>query len=92
MAARLNRMHQDSVRAKIQASQLINALEDHVLKGTKLKQSQVRAALGLLAKCVPDIQRTEHTGEIVQRYVIETPTPAENPQEWASQHAPTTTQ
>lgn len=55
-------MHQQMVRDKIQASQLINALQDHVLKKRKMLNTQVRAALGLLSKCVPDLQRTELTG------------------------------
>lgn len=63
MAARLNPMHQEMVRTKIQASQLVNVLESHVLGRKKLKSTQIRAALGLLAKCVPDLQRTELTGE-----------------------------
>jgi hypothetical protein len=62
MAARLNPMHQEMVRDKIQASQLINALQNHVLKRKAMKSTQIRAALGLLAKCVPDLQRTDLTG------------------------------
>ena len=60
MAARLNPRHQEMVRDKIRASQLVNALENHVLKGTKMQPSQVTAALGLLKKCVPDLTNTEH--------------------------------
>ena len=57
------------VREKIRASQLINALEDHVLGGGKqdrseMKQTQVTAALGLLKKCIPDLKSTEHEGEL----------------------------
>lgn len=71
MAARLNPMHQASVREKIRASQLVNRLQDHSLAraGTKagakklMTDAQVRAAMGLLAKCVPDLQRTEFTGD-----------------------------
>ena len=63
MAARLNPRNQQSVREKIRASQLVNALENHVLKNKKMQQSQVTAALGLLKKCVPDLAVTEHTGK-----------------------------
>lgn len=38
-------------------------LQNHVLKDTELKDSQIRAALGLLNKCIPDLQRTELTGD-----------------------------
>ena len=63
MAARtLKPRHQDDVRAKIQASQLINVLTNHAL-GKKLleKDSQVNAALGLLRKVVPDLAAMEIT-------------------------------
>jgi hypothetical protein len=63
MAARLNPRHQEMVRAKIQASQLINALQEHVLDDRELKDTQIRAAVALLNKCIPDLQRTELTGE-----------------------------
>lgn len=63
MAARLNPRHQEMVREKIKSSQLVNALENHVLKGKKMEPSQVTAALGLLKKCVPDLSHTELTGK-----------------------------
>ncbi|OFW14500.1 MAG: hypothetical protein A3H27_06605 [Acidobacteria bacterium RIFCSPLOWO2_02_FULL_59_13] len=51
IAARLNPRHQEDVREQIKASQLVNALENHVLKRKKMQPSQVTAALGLLKKC-----------------------------------------
>ncbi len=64
MAARLNPRHQQMVRDKIKASQLINRLQDYVL-GTKvrgaaieLSAQQVSAAVALLKKCVPDLSAT----------------------------------
>lgn len=62
MAARLRPRHQDEIREKIRASQLVNRLEDHVLGDLDLKPTQVTAALGLLKKCVPDMSenKTEH--------------------------------
>jgi hypothetical protein len=63
MAARTIRVrHQDDIRNKIRASQLVNRLEDHVFGKVDLGQSQVTAALGLLKKCVPD--KTENKTEI----------------------------
>ena len=60
MAARLRPKHQDEVRDKIRASQLINRLQDHVFDKKKiLHASQVNAALGLLKKCVPDLTNTQ---------------------------------
>jgi len=64
VAARLRKTHQDDVRTKIQATQLIKRLTDHAL-GTLEKEmsaTQVTAALGLLKKSVPDLTATEHTG------------------------------
>jgi len=63
MAARLRLKHQDEVREKIRASQLVNRLEDHVLGQVEMTSTQVSAALGLLKKCVPDLSATELTGE-----------------------------
>lgn len=59
MAARLNKRHQQSIRDKIRASQLVNRLENHVFEDLELSQTQVNAALGLLKKCVPDLKATE---------------------------------
>ena len=64
MAARLNRLHSDAVRAKIQASQLINSLTNHVLGEKELSATQVRAAEILLKKSIPDLSSIEHSGEI----------------------------
>ena len=63
MAARLNRRHQESVKEKIRASQLINALQNHVLGKKGMKPTQVTAGLGLLKKVVPDVQSVEHKGD-----------------------------
>lgn len=62
MAERLNKRHQECVREKIRASQLVNRLEDHILGDLELTSTQVTAALGLLKKCVPDLRATEHSG------------------------------
>lgn len=63
MAARLRLRHQDEVREKIRASQLVNRLEDHAFGETEMTASQVSAALGLLKKCVPDLQATQLSGD-----------------------------
>ena len=61
MAARLNRRHQEAIREKIRASQLVNRLESHVLDDLDLSSTQVNAALGLLKKCVPDLKASDDT-------------------------------
>lgn len=65
MAARLRKHHQDEVRTKIQASQLINVLQNHALGKTEdLSPSRLKAIEILLKKSVPDLSQiqAEHTG------------------------------
>lgn len=76
MAARHDRKHSELVRTRIKTSQLARALQDNVLgrkrinKETGLEETeadflsdgQIRCALGMLAKAVPDLARTELTG------------------------------
>jgi len=52
MAARLNPGHQQSVRDKIQGSQLVNALQNHALGKNSMESTQVQAAKILLDKLV----------------------------------------
>jgi len=70
MAARKQLFHPDDVKKKIQASQLINRLQNHALSDFSavdcevkpMLDSQVRAAFGLLGKVVPSLKAIEHTG------------------------------
>jgi len=55
MAARIRAKHQDEIREKIRASQIINRLQDHVDGTVELSSTQVRSAEILLKKSVPDI-------------------------------------
>lgn len=61
MAARLNNRHQQMVRDKIQASQLINRLQDHVDGKVELTAAQVNSAKILLDRSLPVLQSVEHT-------------------------------
>lgn len=63
MAARLRKLHQDDVRAKIQASQLINRLTDHAFSNVELSPTQVRAIEILLKKALPDLSAVEVSGD-----------------------------
>lgn len=64
MAARTRKVrHDDDTRARIQTSQLVNRLTDHVLGKVEMVPSQVTAALGLLKKSLPDLQSTTHSGD-----------------------------
>lgn len=64
MAGRpINKLHQDDVRKKIQASQLVNRLTDHALGVIELTNTQVRAIEILLKKTIPDLSSIEHKGD-----------------------------
>lgn len=64
MAGRpMNKLHQADVRSKIQASQLINRLTDHVDGKVELSMSQLRAAEILLKKSLPDLSSVEISGD-----------------------------
>lgn len=77
MAARKQLWHPDDVKAKIQASQLINRLTEHALSDEPIMDaSQVAAASKLLNKVVPDLKAVEHSGngengEFVMRFKFE---------------------
>ena len=65
MAARLSPQHDARTREKIQTSQLVNRLNAFALDETesvRMTSDQVRAALGLLRKTIPDLAVTAHTG------------------------------
>lgn len=55
MAKRYNLNHEPDVRAKIQASQIVNRLQSHVNGQIELTSTQVKAAQILLSKKVPDL-------------------------------------
>jgi hypothetical protein len=66
MAARVfSPKHDQHTRDKIQTSQLVNRLNSFALDTTesiRMTSDQVRAALGLLKKTIPDLAVTSHTG------------------------------
>ena len=77
-----NAMNIEEARRKIQTTQLINRLTNHVLGKIDMQPSQVTAALGLLRKSLPDMQAVEHSGEVSTRYVAQVPAKAESMEEW----------
>jgi hypothetical protein len=66
MAARVfSPKHDQHTRDKIQTSQLVNRLNSFALDtddSVRMSSDQVRAALGLLKKTIPDLAVTSHTG------------------------------
>ena len=75
MAARVfSPKHDQHTRDKIQTSQLVNRLNSFALDTSdsiRMTSDQVRAALGLLKKTIPDLAVTSHTGPDGERVVIE---------------------
>ena len=68
MAGRpINKLHQDDVRRKIQASQLVNRLTDHALGGLELSATQIKAIEILLRKSVPDLSAITLDGELTHK-------------------------
>ena len=67
MAARIKHInHTQKTRDRIQASQLINRLENHVLNDVDMSASQVNAAKILLGKVIPDMKQIEATVEVLK--------------------------
>jgi hypothetical protein len=60
----MGKLHQDDVRKKIQAGQLIKVLQDHALTGDgEFSMSRMKAIEILLRKSMPDLQSVAITGE-----------------------------
>jgi hypothetical protein len=82
MAARLNKLHQEDIRLKIKASQLLNVLQDHALgegESKELSPSRIKAIEILLRKCVSDLSAVTISGDadnpvgfqLIERRVID---------------------
>jgi hypothetical protein len=74
MAARLNRRHQDLVRDKIQISNILHVLHEHVEGKRELTSAQVASAKLLLDKSLsnaPDVSEIDLTmgGKIEVEFV-----------------------
>ena len=64
MAARLNKLHTEEIRSKIQASQLINVLQNHALgDGPEISPSRMKAIEILLRKSVADLSAVTVSGD-----------------------------
>lgn len=68
MAGRpMNKLHQEDVRKKIQAGQLIKSLTDHVLGDRELSATQIKAAEILLRKSMPDLSSVQMDANVTTR-------------------------
>jgi hypothetical protein len=63
MATRIKAYHQDEIRAKIQASQLINVLQNHALGlSEELSPTRMKAIEILLRKSLSDLSSIQLSG------------------------------
>lgn len=79
----------DEHRVKIQNSNILNALIEHVEGKRDMSATQVSAGIGLLRKVLPDLSQSENSTEVVHRYVADLPAVAETTEAWQKQHSPT---
>lgn len=59
MAARYKMTQTDETRSKIQTSQLINRLQDHIFNKLRLEATQLKAIEILLRKTLPDLSQVD---------------------------------
>lgn len=87
MAARTQKIrHDENTRKKIQASQLIKVLTEHVLGEREMSSTQVTAALGLMKKILPDLSNIDIDATVDQTIKDVTADPL-TPEEWSAQYA-----
>jgi len=63
MAARINKRHSEEVRAKIQASVIIDRVQKHMNGEIEMTSSQLKAAEMLLDRSVPKLSQIQHSGD-----------------------------
>lgn len=78
----------DEHRVKIQNSNILNALIEHVDGKREMSATQVSAGVALLRKVLPDLSSAENKTEVVHRYVARLPQKAPDAKAWQQQHSP----
>lgn len=78
-------------RVKIQNSNILNALIEHIEGRRDMSATQVSAGLGLLRKVMPDLSSAEIKSETTVRYVARVPEKAANSESWQQKHSPVAT-
>lgn len=63
MAARLNPRHSEQIRAKIQASVIIERLHRCAMGELEMTSQQLTAANALLDRSVPKLSQIQHVGD-----------------------------
>ncbi len=82
----------DEHRVKIQNSNILNALIEHIVGKREMSATQVSAGVALLRKVLPDLSASDNTTEVIHRYVADVPAVADSTEQWQNQHAPPTIQ
>ncbi len=57
-------------RVKIQNSNILTALIEHVVNGREMSSTQVTAGLGLLKKCMPDLSSIESQVDVTANVTV----------------------
>ena len=88
MAARLRLRHQEDVKQKIRASQLVNFLQNHALEDAIASPTRIDAAKFLLNKLISNapteiVQETEVSGALEHRHSV---APDMTKDEWIALH------
>lgn len=72
MAARLRKTHQEDVKAKIQASQLVNFLQNHALSDEPATSTRIDAAKFLLNKTLSNAPTDlDITADVTNRKAVD---------------------
>lgn len=74
----------DGHRLKIQNSNILSILIQHVLGKREMSQTQVTAGIALLKKVMPDLTAVELSGEISTAYTLDDKLPSQA--EWEAEH------
>lgn len=65
MAKRKQLFHPDEVKKKIQASQLINRLQENALSEVEtMTAGQIASANSLIDRVIPKLKAVEHSGDV----------------------------
>lgn len=77
----------DEHRGKIQNSNILKALIEHVEGRREMSATQVTAGVALMRKVLPDLSSAENKNEHIHRYVARVPDKATSVDSWQQQHA-----
>lgn len=85
-------VHTEETRLRIKAHMLIEKVQNFALGSDPdaMSANQLRAALGLIDKILPNLQTVEVNKEETRTYVLRAPSPAQDAKQWLEQYGPKT--